>query len=306
MSQPTNWGVPRVGPSTPTDYAARDDDSLDALLSSNSGASEPAYKVRGTLWEDTTAGVLKKYNGTAWEVVSYYGDGGAQVYYISATQIGVRPREHGRLILDGVSRPVGTVTLANTLLSAGSAGYVYGYWTGSAFAAEISTTGPTLQSNGQMTKTGDTSRRLLGWVSRDTGGSFFDSPVYRGVLTWFHRRMKPIELSVSGSTAATVVPANIGTPAYFGCWRDEGAKFDLDGYITTNAADSVFSTVKADGVVGGENGERCALGEFRTLGGTKTLAVQTTESLHSVQAGMRTTGAATATATGLITGFING
>lgn len=66
MSQATQFGLPLTGPMTGSQVAARANATTDALLSSNSGTAAPAYRVRGTLWEDTTAGVLKKWDGTAW------------------------------------------------------------------------------------------------------------------------------------------------------------------------------------------------------------------------------------------------
>lgn len=62
MSQATTWSVPLVGPCPPDIFAQRIDESLDALLSSNSGTSRPAYAAAGTIWISTaTAGKLKKY-----------------------------------------------------------------------------------------------------------------------------------------------------------------------------------------------------------------------------------------------------
>jgi hypothetical protein len=62
MSQATDWSVPLSGPVTPNAMADRMDKSFDALLSSHSGASRPAYAVAGTEWVSTaTAGLLKYY-----------------------------------------------------------------------------------------------------------------------------------------------------------------------------------------------------------------------------------------------------
>ncbi len=69
MSQAANFGVPATGPSTPTNYAARDNASFSALLSSHSGPAEPSYRVRGTIWEDTSTGQFKRYTGSAWRVI---------------------------------------------------------------------------------------------------------------------------------------------------------------------------------------------------------------------------------------------
>jgi hypothetical protein len=72
MSQPAIWGAFTSGPANPTDYSARINDSLNALLSANSGSSAPSYKVLGTYWADTSvAGVitLKMWDGGAWRTI---------------------------------------------------------------------------------------------------------------------------------------------------------------------------------------------------------------------------------------------
>jgi microcystin-dependent protein len=56
MSQSEDWGVPLVGPATPTAMASRMQGSLDALLSAHKGAARPAYATAGTLWVDDSAG----------------------------------------------------------------------------------------------------------------------------------------------------------------------------------------------------------------------------------------------------------
>ena len=62
MSQATTFGCPLVSPANPTPYSAQIDDSLDALLSSHSGASRPAYAVAGTVWLKTiSAGLAELY-----------------------------------------------------------------------------------------------------------------------------------------------------------------------------------------------------------------------------------------------------
>lgn len=66
MSQPANWGVPLVGPATPTEMASRMQGSLDALLSAHKGATRPAYATAGMLWVDDNA-------GTTWSVYVFDG-----------------------------------------------------------------------------------------------------------------------------------------------------------------------------------------------------------------------------------------
>lgn len=75
MSQPTTWGFPLVAesPITPTAVATRADDSLDALLSSHSGATRPPYAVAGTVWMDTDTTQWYLWDGTTdWPIATQY------------------------------------------------------------------------------------------------------------------------------------------------------------------------------------------------------------------------------------------
>jgi hypothetical protein len=68
MSQAASFGVPSGPPATPTQMAFRINASFAALLSMNSGETEPAYKEKGTLWLDLSASPhpVKLYGGAGW------------------------------------------------------------------------------------------------------------------------------------------------------------------------------------------------------------------------------------------------
>lgn len=83
MSQAITWGVPRSsaeadppGSDVPmTQYATRDDQALDALLSGHAGGEAPAYAVLGTRWIDTSGAPLlieKFFDGTNWIAVRFF------------------------------------------------------------------------------------------------------------------------------------------------------------------------------------------------------------------------------------------
>lgn len=67
MAQAATWGVPLAAdaPVTPSVFATRADDSLDAALSSHSGASRPSYAVEGTVWYDTDVDQLFLFDGAS-------------------------------------------------------------------------------------------------------------------------------------------------------------------------------------------------------------------------------------------------
>lgn len=66
MSQANTWGFPRIAdaPTSPEAVAIRADESLDALLSSHSGAARPTYLVAGGIWHSSTTLRWYRYDGT--------------------------------------------------------------------------------------------------------------------------------------------------------------------------------------------------------------------------------------------------
>lgn len=74
MSQATTWGVPRSAAEADLSeaaWAARADDSFDAVLSSHKGGTAPSYAVAGTEWLDDSGmpWLRKIYDGTDWITV---------------------------------------------------------------------------------------------------------------------------------------------------------------------------------------------------------------------------------------------
>lgn len=66
MSQVSTFNMPTTGPLTMAGYSSQLNGTLGALLSANSGASRPAYAVRGTLW-------AKEASANSTEVYIYTG-----------------------------------------------------------------------------------------------------------------------------------------------------------------------------------------------------------------------------------------
>jgi hypothetical protein len=102
MVQATTWGVPRNGLGgsvSPTDYAIRDDDSLDALLSQNSGPVAPGYAVDGTPWLDTS-------NASLWALKVRRGSGWTTVYTLNPTT--------GEISFVGTAKKTDVISLASS------------------------------------------------------------------------------------------------------------------------------------------------------------------------------------------------
>lgn len=66
MSQAVTWGVPQAAdaPVDPGTYAQRDQQALDALLSSHRGSTRPSYAEAGTVWQDSDTGQAFMYDGS--------------------------------------------------------------------------------------------------------------------------------------------------------------------------------------------------------------------------------------------------
>lgn len=67
MTQAANYSVPLQGPANPAMMAQRMDDSFQAMLTQNRGATRPVYAQPGTLWIDAavnTAWKLNLWDGT--------------------------------------------------------------------------------------------------------------------------------------------------------------------------------------------------------------------------------------------------
>jgi hypothetical protein len=279
--------------------------AIDAAASAAAAATfDPAlYPTKANNLSDLSSAETARSNLG----IAAYEHGGIEAYYISATSLGVRPKNGDRLIINGVSRPVVATTMANTLFTISTVQFVYAAWSGSAITYEVSSTVPTLHTNGVMIKTADATRTLVACVYRDGSGNLRDEIAYRGILSWFNRRNKPIYLAVAAASASAGNLAASGAIASFLCWRDEGVNLDQDGYVSVNSNDFVFSGIFLDGVAQTvQHGHSILVGGFGSIGGKATLSPPTSESLHTAQCGMRTSGASTATAFGAIDGMIRG
>ena len=170
--------------------------------------------------------------------------GQCRLAYVSATQIKLSPYNGQNLNIGGLPQkiPSGGVTIANTSLAASTVYYVYAYMNSGTMTLELSTTGHTTGSTtglvGIETKTGDTSRTLVGMVATNASSQFQDGGSVIGVLSWFNRRRRVISnyfttaRSTSSTTAAELASEIRCT---FICWADElvTARANGGAYTTT-------------------------------------------------------------------------
>lgn len=262
----------------------------------------------------TLAGVSYVWNGYAWmqagepmvQGVQYPAHGGIEMYWISNTSIGIRPKNGNRLIIDGISRPVTAVVKPSTFFTINIMSFVYAFWTGTAMDYEASTTvGPVLHTDGVKIKTGDPSRTFIGVLFRHSSGNIYDQSDIRYLLNEFNRQPKVIECTHAAAGVASNSVVAIGAVAVFLMHPGDILLSFQMGYITGNVADYIFTAPLVDGVIGTIVGDDVRVGGYHASGGFKWIS-PTTYAVHTLQASGRNSGASTATLTGQTVGIIQG
>jgi Collagen triple helix repeat (20 copies) len=133
--------------------------------------------------------------------------GQCRLVYVSTTSIRLDPCDGSSLLINGVIRRIpnaGSTYNSPGTLSASTRYYVYAYWDGSAVQLELSTLGYGLSGTYNIrTKSGDTSRTLVGMIQTDSPAApFVETVRYNGVASWFNRRPKHVYQAGIASTAA--------------------------------------------------------------------------------------------------------
>ncbi|WP_374334443.1 hypothetical protein [Leeia sp.] len=153
----------------------------------------------------------------------------------SAGGIILLPFNGNNIIVNGVVRTIPASGIEwTTAPTANTTYYVYLYDNAGTLALEINATGYSRHTNGVYTKTGDTSRTLVGMARGNASGQWVDSLQQRFVLSWFNRRRKRLGLpGVSRSTASTVlVETSSADRNEFLNWAGEVVSQQLVGQVT--------------------------------------------------------------------------
>lgn len=178
--------------------------------------------------------------------------GQCRLTYVSATQIKLAPFNGRNLAIAGLLQqvPSAGVTASNSGLSANTVYYVYAYMSSGAMALEMSATGHSQDATtGVETKTGDTSRTLVGMIAANASSQFQDGGGLLGVLSYFNRRRR-----VSGAyfTASRALSATTATEfaseirVSFLCWADEQIAARANGGIWASTAGPGYAYIGID------------------------------------------------------------
>ena len=206
--------------------------AANSLKGNNTGASAGATDL-------TVAQVLALLGSAVLE------DGNCRLAYISSTSVGLSPYKGNALVINGVSQTIpASLTLSNSGLAATTLYWVYAWMNGATMTLEASTTGHTTDAFGRENKTGDTTRRFVGMVYTNSGGAFQDTPVLRGVWSYFNRRniIAYAAGAGSGTTSSTYIQYP-STNVIVITSPDEAMVQLMPGYATNTVSGALNSCV---------------------------------------------------------------
>lgn len=180
-----------------------------------------------------------------------------QLVYINTSTIQLNPWGGNNLTINGVPQ---TIPSSGVQLTQGSTGatfyYVYAFMNGAVMTMELSTTGYTIGSGGVQTKSGDSTRTLVGAVYTDTGGAFAQTDGKLWVLSYFNRRrLKSSTVFTADRTTASTTGTEISTEIrnQFICWSGESVEINNFATVSINNADqAIFSGSQVDGSTTGQ------------------------------------------------------
>jgi hypothetical protein len=229
------------------------------------------------------------------------GDGQCRLSVLNTTTLKLSPFAGSSLIINGVYQalPTAGITLQLTGPNPTTQYFIYAYMNGSTMTLEGSTTGYTLDAFGRANKTGDTTRRLIGWAYTNSASQFQNDPTWRGLSNFFNRQSILIDGGVNTSqtlpyNTTTPVTAPIDPTIPFYVWASDRVEIFAHATTTTSAS-SVYASVYLDGVAMGYFDNTIVpvsqnfLSNTTNIGGYAFLLPS--EGLHTTQGVMSGTGA---------------
>lgn len=181
--------------------------------------------------------------------------GQCRLAFVSATQLKLSPFNGQNLNVGGLVQkiPSAGVTVSNSGLSANTVYYVYAYMSSGTMTLELSATGHTPGTTagltGIETKTGDTSRTLVGMCVTNGSSQFQDGSGVIGVLSYFNRRRRTANRyftanQSTSSTTATELASEIRVT--FINWSDEQASARANGGVWASTAGPAYAYIGVD------------------------------------------------------------
>ena len=147
--------------------------------------------------------------------------------------------------------PSAGVTLGPGGLTPGTTYYIYVYGTTGSLALEASTTGYSTDSDGNQSKTGDSTRLLVGMARPLAGPTFADNYAQRLVRSWFQdpKIAGSISFTIASSTASgTLTELSTNWRIQFLVWAGEWVEACFSGTVDDGGFGVVsYSAIGFDG-----------------------------------------------------------
>lgn len=171
--------------------------------------------------------------------------GQCRLSVVSTTSLKLSQYGGQNLLINGFVQqiPAAGVTVSNTGLAASTLYYVYAAMVSGSMVLELSATGHSTATNGVETKTGDTSRTLVGMVYTNASTQFVDSVASPTCLNWFNRRQIAASAgALTGAVAATAfTEINTGLRVTFLAWSDEAVDVSVIGDMYGDTAGALLT-----------------------------------------------------------------
>lgn len=200
-----------------------------------------------------TQGVME-WDGTRY-IVSEPRHGQCRLVLINASECRLMPHNGNGLIINGRQYRIGPagIPITTTSTTANGRYFVFAKDDGSGgVALELALTSGTTYSvhtDGVTIKTGDPTRTLVGWLGTTNANEFQDDRNSRRlVASWFNRRRRSVQETVTGSLASTVFTPIGGGRGLFN-WAGEEVEATISGYGNITGANYYSIRGVRDGVM---------------------------------------------------------
>lgn len=192
-------------------------------------------------------------------IIDGLGCGSCYFSVTSTTQAKLLPLNGNKLFINGEwhTIPAIGVTISNAGASVSTTYYVYCYSNGGTLTLELSATAyATDATYGNVIKSGDATRALVGMLRTQSGSAIFETGETVS-LSWFNRQPKAAKSSFSSdrSTASgSATELNSEIRVKFLCWDGDVVSMFAVGFCSNSGAATVRSHIGVDGTSGRSNG----------------------------------------------------
>lgn len=224
-----------------------------AHLAGGTGQIQLADAMDWTMRNDLQHLILKR-SGTLWQEIGRGFDARPQEYsrldYVDASTIQLAQGALPIWISTtwSVRRIPSGVTLSSAALANSTFYFVYAVASGDDVVLEASTTQPQLNDS-VWTKQSDASRTLVGAVLTDGSGDFQNTATFGGVVSWYGKKHRRVELVTAGPTTSSTSDVTLGSSVHAIVWAAVDATAGVEGSSKNGTAGAeTYTALHVDSV----------------------------------------------------------